>query len=324
MRCGLVVGQVGLSFVLSVAAVLSVRSLLHLQGIDTGFTATNVQTMRLDLNFTKYHEASIITGFWREFEARLSAIPGVVSAGGAGTVPLDGQRLASTLYTLDVKAAGPADAFAPRANLRVASPGYFAAIGQPVVEGRAFTREDGLVERAVVVVNETLARNRWPGGSALGRQLRVEGVRPTTVVGVVEDARQRLEEPAGEEIYFPMLQTGQLSTHWLVRSSLRPDDVETRVRAVVRALDPDQPVDNFRSLESFRDASLLPSRVTAIVVGLFSVLALVITTAGIAGVVGFTAPRDSSGATRFFRGDSWLPALAGRPGAVTDSAVTVQ
>jgi putative ABC transport system permease protein len=117
MRCGLVVGQVALSFVLSVAAVLSVRSLLHLQGIDTGFTATNVQAMRLDLNFTKYHEASAITGFWRQFEARLSAIPGVVSAGGAGTVPLDGQRLASTLYTLDVKAAGPADAFAPKANL---------------------------------------------------------------------------------------------------------------------------------------------------------------------------------------------------------------
>ena len=86
-----------------------------------------------------------------------------------------------------------------------------------------------------------------------------------------------------------MLQTGQLSTQWLVRSSLRPDEVEARVRAVVRALDPDQPVDNFRSLESFRDASLLPSRVTATVVGLFSVLALVITTAGIAGVVGFTA-----------------------------------
>jgi putative ABC transport system permease protein len=63
MRCGLVVGQVALSFVLSVAAVLSVRSLLHLQGIDTGFTATNVQTMRLDLNFTKYHEASAITAF---------------------------------------------------------------------------------------------------------------------------------------------------------------------------------------------------------------------------------------------------------------------
>jgi putative ABC transport system permease protein len=291
MRCGLVVGQVALSFVLSVAAVLSVRSLLHLQGIDTGFTATNVQTMRLDLNFTKYHEASAITAFWRQFEARLSAIPGVVSAGGAGTVPLDGQRLASTRYTLDVTAAGPADAFAPRANLRVASPGYFTALGQPVVEGRAFTREDGLVGRAVVVVNETLARNRWPGGAAVGRQLRVDGMMPTTVVGVVEDARQRLEEPAGEEIYFPMLQTGQLSTQWLVRSSLRPDEVEARVRAVVRALDPDQPVDSFRSLESFRDASLLPSRVTATVVGLFSVLALVITTAGIAGVVGFTAER---------------------------------
>ena len=145
-----------------------------------------------------------------------------------------------------------------------------------------------MLDRPVVVVNETLARTRWPGGAAVGRQLQVAGVVPTTVIGVVEDARQRLEVPAGEEIYLPLLQSSQLSTQWLVRSALSPADVEARVRAIVQALDPEQPVDNFRSLESFRDDSLLPSRMTATVVGLFSVLALVITATGIAGVVGFS------------------------------------
>jgi len=275
--------------VLSIAAVFSMRSLLHLQAIDVGFSTTNVQTMRVDLNFSKYRTAAAISSFWRELEARVSALPGVVSAGGAGIVPLDGQQLASLPYSPD-PTTPPDDGrgFAPRANLRVASAGYFAALGQTVVEGRGFTREDAELDRRVVVVNETLARARWPTGGVVGRQMRVDGVPPATVVGVVEDARQRLEVPAGEEIYLPLLQGGQLSTQWLVRSALEPAEVEARVRAIVHALDPDQPVDNFRSLESFRDDSLLPSRVIATVVGLFSVLALVITAAGIAGVVGFS------------------------------------
>jgi predicted permease len=288
LRSGLVVGQVALSFVLSIAAVFSVRSLLHLQAIDTGFSTTNVQTMRVDLNFTRYHDGAGISSFWRELEQRVSAIPGVVSAGGAGVVPLDGNQLSSSPYTLEIKAPAAPQGFAPRANLRVASPGYFAALGQTVVFGRGFTREDAVLDRPVVVVNETLARTRWPGGAAVGRQLQVAGVVPTTVIGVVEDARQRLEVPAGEEIYLPLLQSSQLSTQWLVRSALSPGDVEARVRAIVHALDPEQPVDNFRSLDSFRDDSLLSSRMTATVVGLFSVLALVITATGIAGVVGFS------------------------------------
>jgi len=288
IRSGLVAGQVALSFVLSIAAVLAVRSLLHLQAIDTGFSTTNVQTMRVDLNFTRYRNGPVISAFWRELESRLSAIPGVLAAGGAGTVPLDGQQPASTLYTLEVNSSRPPDAFAPRANLRVASPGYFDALGQRLAEGRGFTRADDSRDRPVVVINQALARRRWPAGSAVGRQLRVDGIAIATVIGVVEDARQRLEEPAGEEIYLPMLQSGQLSTQWLVRSALQPDEIEARVRAIVRSLDPDQPVDNFRSLDSFREASLLPTRVAATVVGLFSVLALIITAVGIAGVVGFS------------------------------------
>jgi putative ABC transport system permease protein len=104
---------------------------------------------------------------------------------------------------------------------------------------------------------------------------------------VVEDTRQRLDEPPGGEIYLPLLQTAQLSTHWLIRSRHPVDEVERRVRHVLRAIDPQQPADNFRTLASLRDDSLLPSRVTASVVSLFSLLALLITATGIGGVIGF-------------------------------------
>ena len=311
IRYGLVVGQVGLSFVLMIAAALSVRSLLHLQGIDTGFSTEHVQTMRVDLNFTKYRNLPTITRFWRRFEHDMTRIDGVVSAGGAGTMPLDGRQLGSSVFQPEPPHNGehgaptalqstedhagahdaPPDdvsvAQVSRANLRVASPGYFAALGQRLLAGRTFTIEDADAMAPVVVVNESLARRHWPAGGAIGQRLRIDGVNPTTVVGVVEDTRQTLDRPAGEEIYFPLLQGPQLSTNWLVRSSLPPDEIERRVRALVRAIDPEQPVDNFRSLESFRADSLLPSRVTAVVVSLFSLLALVITATGIAGVIGF-------------------------------------
>ena len=291
LRGGLVAGQVALSFVLMIAATLAVRSLLHLQGIDTGFTTIDVQTMRVDLNFSKYNQGRSIAGFWQDVERRLSEIPGVVGAGGTGVVPLDGQPLASSLYTVEGRASQTPDekalALTPRANLRVASPGYFEALGQRVLTGRPFGPADTRDGPLVVVINDLLARRWWPGASAVGHSLRIDGMQPALVVGVVENARQRLDEPPGDEIYFPLFQSSQLSTRWLVRSSLSAADLQERARAVVAAMDPQQPVDDFRSLESFRDDLLLPSRVTASVVGLFSVLALVITATGIAGVVGY-------------------------------------
>ena len=291
LRGGLVAGQVALSFVLMIAATLAVRSLLHLQGIDTGFSTIGVQTMRVDLNFSKYHEGRSIAVFWQEVERRLAALPGVVAVGGTGVVPLDGQRLDSSIYSVEGRAGGAANddalALTPRANLRVASPGYFEALGQRVLKGRVFGTGDTRDGQLVVVINDLLARRWWPGASAVGHSLRIGGLQPALVVGVVENARQRLDEPAGEEIYFPLFQSGQLSTRWLVRSSLASAALQERARAVVAAMDPEQPVDDFRSLESFRDDRLLPSRVTASVVGLFCVLALVITATGIAGVVGY-------------------------------------
>jgi putative ABC transport system permease protein len=294
IRYGLVVGQVSLSFVLMIAAVLSVRSLLHLQGIDTGFSTEQVQTMRLDLNFTKYRDYPSISAFWRQFERQVSVLSGVSAAGGAGNVPLDGRPLSSSLFEIDVDrhddrapmSGAFAQAQAPRANLRVASPGYFGALGQRVLRGRTFNSADVDFGTRVVVVNDSLARKHWPRGDAVGQRMRVENT-SAKVIGVVEDTRQALDQPAGDEIYLPLLATTQLSTNWLVRSNLVPEDVERRVRAIVYEIDPEQPVDTFRSLESFRADSLLPSRVTAGVISSFSLLALIITATGIAGVIGF-------------------------------------
>ena len=206
LRNGLVAGQVALSFVLMIAATLSVRSLLHLQGIDTGFTTIDVQTMRVDLNFSRYHEGRSIAGFWQEVERRLSGIPGVVGVGGTGVLPLDGQPLASSLYTVEGRASETADENAlpltPRANLRVASPGYFDALGQRVLKGRSFGSGDTRDGPLVVVINDLLARRWWPGASAIVAEIST-GLRGGIGRLIISYAQQATGDPA--RVYAPIL-----------------------------------------------------------------------------------------------------------------------
>ena len=135
-----------------------------------------------------------------------------------------------------------------------------------------------------------MARHYWPerrSRSASGS--RGDGGRSwATIVGVVADTRQQLNEPAHDEVYVPMLQSALLSTTgWCERTSIRRS-CSAQVRNAVHAIDPDQPVDNFRTLAEVRSASLASPRLTATLLGLFALLALVITAAGIAGVIAFS------------------------------------
>ena len=129
-----------------------------------------------------------------------------LASAGQVCVPLDGQRLDSSIYSVESRAGEAANedalALTPRANLRVASPGYFEALGQRVLKGRVFGTGDTRDGPLVVVINDLLARRWWPGASAVGHSLRIGGMQPALVVGVVENARQRLDETPGEEIIF--------------------------------------------------------------------------------------------------------------------------
>jgi predicted permease len=187
----------------------------------------------------------------------------------------------------------------PLVDARLATPDYFATIGQPILAGRTFTGVDrsfyvppGELDtnaEFAVIVNQTMARHYWPNQDPIGRRLTtLNGPRWATVVGVVADARQQLDRPSRDEIYVPLLTGQQLSTTWLVRSNIEPAAMERQIRTAVRAIDPDQPVDNFRTLAEVRSESLEQRTLTATLLGLFGLLALVITAAGIAGVVAFS------------------------------------
>jgi putative ABC transport system permease protein len=131
--------------------------------------------------------------------------------------------------------------------------------------------------------------NRWNNEDPLGQQISTDNAKTrSTVVGVVADTRQQLREPVHDEVYVPMFQTGFLSTNCLARSAVDPPVMQREIRTAVHSIDPDQPVDNFRTLAEVRSALLASPTLTATLLGLFGLLALVITAAGIAGVISFS------------------------------------
>ena len=285
IRNALIVVQVAASFMLLIGAGLTIRSLFKLQQVDPGFRTDNILTMRIDLNFSKYRGPTA-AAFWQRVEERMRQIPGVVSAAGSATLPLtDGNDFSTQLL---IRGRELPEGARPRVEVRLATPAYFETIGQPLVSGRMFRSSDIVGAPDVVIVNRSFARHFWPDSDPVGKQISGDGEAWSTIVGVVADARQQLRDPVVDMVYLPMFQNGQLSTNWLVHTTVDPQAMEREIRRTVHAIDPDQPVDNFRTLAEVRSASLASPTLTATLLGLFGLLALVITAAGIAGVIAFS------------------------------------
>jgi putative ABC transport system permease protein len=298
LRNGLIVLQVAASFMLLIGAGLTIRSLVKLQQVDPGFTTDNILTFRIDLNFTKYPDGSKRGLFWQRVAEQLRTVPGVGSVGGAGTFPLNERAPFSQSLVIRGREDAMNEARA-RVDVRLATPNYFDTIGQPVVSGRTFNidepvasssqRSSGEAQIGSVMVNQSLARHYWPGQNPIGQLVSGNGGRTwSSIIGVVADARQQLRDPVRDELSVPMFQSGQLSTNWLVHSTVDPVAMERQIRDAIHAIDPEQPVENFRMLSEVRSASLASPTVTATLLGLFGLLALVITAAGMAGVVAFS------------------------------------
>ncbi len=290
LRRALIVGQVAISFMLLIAAGLTLRSVMKLQGVDPGYRTDHILTMRVALNFTKYHENPDIQRFWQQFEQRLRALPGTTEGGGGGTFPLNTRPLSNSTVQIDGRPNTPGET-PPRVDVHIVTAGYFRTIGQPILSGRGFTNADmaRTPDRQVVIVNESMARHFWRGEDPIGRRLSGDGGKTwATVVGVAGDARQQLSTAATDVAYVPRTEdTGMLTMNWLVRTGLPQQTMEAQIKRMVRDLDPDQPIDQFRMFDDVRNETLEPPRLTATLIGVFALIALAITAAGLAGVIAF-------------------------------------
>lgn len=176
-----------------------------------------------------------------------------------------------------------------------ATPDYFHVLGVPVLAGRVFTDRDTPDTPGVAIVNERLAKHYWPNDSPVGHRVSTDkGKTWIMVAGVVSDVHQYgLSKEAEDAIYLPVYQFDVANTHLLVRTNRDPMRLANQVAAVIHAIDPQQPVTDVRTLDQLRSAQLGTPKVTAVLLGLFAVLALFITIVGVSGTLALSVAHRS-------------------------------
>ncbi|MGH9841024.1 MAG: FtsX-like permease family protein, partial [Blastocatellia bacterium] len=283
LRGVLVVAQIALSLVLLVSAGLCVRTLQNSRAINVGFATENLLTAKLDLGRQQYSEAQGRV-FYRQLLERAGNMPGVEAASLALTVPLQGSS-----YGNSVGVAGQAD-FNIRYN--IVTPSYPDTLGIPLLLGRRFTDLDTAQAPRVAIVNETLARHAWPNENPVGKFFNWKdrkGDQPIEVIGVARDAKgSDLFRDAPRLAYFPLAQKydGGMSLH--LRTATPPEQLLAAVQQEIRALDPKLPLYNIKTLAQYRRDALSEKRIQAVLIGGFGLLALVLASLGLYGVLSFS------------------------------------
>jgi len=291
------IAQIAASFVLLAGAGMLLTTLIALQTAPTGFNTHNVLALNVPvMTFGRTPEQTI--GFYKETMRRIGELPGVERVAMGTLVPWRESGTFGPGFQFNVegyaKGVGEDD---PRAQFRTVSPGFFAALGVPIVAGRDFSDADRLDSERVVIVSQSLARRMFPNGDAVNRHLtwtdpimKFINVSPTPrrIVGVAEDVDDQNVVPGPAiNVYHPLEQelgAGRLFVH--VRSD--PYALVAPIRRIIRELSADQPVERPATLEDVRAEVLAPDRLNALVFGGFAGVALLIAVVGVAGVLAFS------------------------------------
>jgi len=284
-RHGLVAAEVAFSVVVMMGAGLLVRSLQKLLHVPTGFEASHLLTFNLNLSDEKSPERRAALA--RAVLDRLSLLPGVTSAGAGTGLPPETPQRATGFAVAGRPIDNPDEA---RAYFLAVSPGYFRALGMPLLEGRTFNDADRNGAPPVVIVSRGLARRIFPSGGGVGRSLKL--VNPEwpgdwrTIVGVVDDVRYSgMDDPSRAAIYTPFEQTPFLWSYVLLRTSVPPETLTASVRSTVHAVAPGLVAARIRPMERVVSSRVAQPRFQALLLSGFALLALLLSSIGIAGVI---------------------------------------
>jgi predicted permease len=277
----LIVCEVALSLVLLMGAGVMVQSLLALRHIDTGFDPNNVLTMRVRLVEARYSTGAQRSAFFEAALQRIRALPGVVAAGTIDTVPFtDGEA-----QILGLEGQGPRRD-APVVQVRQISPDYVRAMGIPIQRGRDVADSD----TDVLLVSQATAKLYWGADEAIGRRARLPALSRTLhreVVGIVGDVKQRnLIEGATPTVYFYTREAYANQTI-VIRTSVPPATLVQPAVAAIRAIDPEQPVADTQTMVHLLNRKLTPQRISALVLGVFAGIALLLAAVGIYSVLSY-------------------------------------
>jgi putative ABC transport system permease protein len=286
IQSALVVGQVAVSVVLLVGAGLLLASFYRLQSVDPGYRGDRVMSAELFTNFSKYPTLDTQLRFYLPLVERLESQPGVISVAVTNAVPLRTSQPGSAAFQIEGRVVDDPNK-RPTADTRIVSANFFRTLGVPLVQGRTFTESDGRDSQRVVVINRAMMRY-WDNASPIGSRISLDaGQTWATIVGIVGDVKQfGLDQPAVAQVYTPLRQTAQqLGGLVLVRTNGGPGSAAAMIREAAWAIDPNMPVQNVRTLDEIRDRFLATPKLTAVLLSVFAALALLVTMAGIAGVI---------------------------------------
>jgi predicted permease len=289
----LVVTEVAMTLVLLVAAGLLLQTFYRLRYADLGMRPEHVLTLRTGLPLERYQDPAHRRAFYARVLDKLERLPGIVSAGYSTSVPLEWKGGTSNVViegrTLDPRV--PHDP-----NHRQISAGYLEAIGTPLRQGRYFDRRDDVDTQPVAIINETMARQFWPGEESVGKRFRIDRWNENsgwiTIVGVVGDVRQMgLQAPPRPEMYFPYQQIDWQP--WfsprdlVVRVAGDPTALINAIKVQIHEVDPELAISNVRTMDEILDEDVAARRIGTTLLLAFAGFALLLAVVGMYGVIAY-------------------------------------
>ena len=291
LRAGLVVAEIAAAVMLLVGAGLLARTFAELRRVDVGFDTSNLLVMRITPDAARYRSGAQTNDYYRRVIASLREVPAIGSVAAVTSLPMSaiGSEFTRPFWPEGARPEGNA---VPEASIRMATPGYFATLGLPLMAGREFTDRDQADAPRVVIINQKLATNTWSGENPIGRNLILDyqqGPYPYEVVGVVRDDRHKgpRSEPV-PEIFIPHAQNPYLVMNVIARTTLDPLSVAQTARASALRVDPDQPVHSVTTMEHLLGDAVKLDRFAMLLITLFAVGGLITAAGGVYALLAYT------------------------------------
>ena len=294
----LVISEIAMAIVPLIGAGLLLRSLQHLLEVDPGFRADHILTMEIQqptLSFAQLNQLSQEeqlklgerqSSQFEQIAAQIRALPGVKEAGGIDDLPLGNEFRQASRFVIEGQPVAAAGA-RPIAQTRTVSLSYFSSLAIPLRAGRYFNEDDWKVLN--IVINENMARRYWPQGDAVGKRVNFCSLDPKpcwfSVIGIVGNVHQfGLDAGPTFDAYF----VGGWTPYLVVHTVTDPVSVAAGITDVVHKIDPNLPITHMTTMDGLLSDSVSPRRFSAVLVGIFAALALLLAAIGIYGVMGYT------------------------------------
>jgi predicted permease len=283
LRSLLVVSEVAFSLMLLIGAGLLVRSFVRLQSVSPGFIPENVISMRLGASGRQFPNRDAAVEFYRQFGDRIAAVPGVKVRGAVSSLPFTS---AVGWGSINVEGFTPQPGQELQVDQRAATPDYFRTMEIPLVRGRFFSHFDTLPNaQPVVLIDEKFAQRFWPGEDPVGKHVWNDPKRPMTIVGVVGTVKQYgLDIDGRIVVYRP---SPGLLSYQVARTASDPAAVAAALVREIHAVDPTIPVYDVRTMEDRMHGSMARQRFSTVMLGAFSVFALLLAAVGVYGVMSY-------------------------------------